>query len=51
MSYKNYRFDSGGYAEARPYIYIRQPERLTTPEDVTYHDNRTAQTIKELEGT
>lgn len=49
MSYKNYRFDSSGCAEARPYIYLRQPEKLTTPEDVTYYDNRTAQTIKELE--
>lgn len=49
MSYKNYRFDSSGCAEVRPYIYLRQPEKLTTPEDITYYDNRTAQTIKELE--
>lgn len=49
MSYKNYRFDSSGCAEARPYIYIRQPEKLTKPDEIAYYDGRAAQTIKELE--
>lgn len=49
MSYKNYRFDSGGCAEVRTYIYLRQPKKLTTPQDIASYDNRAAQTIKELE--
>lgn len=51
MSYKNYFGRSAdGCAEIRPYIYIRQPEKLTKPEDIAYYDNSAARTIKELEG-
>lgn len=49
MSYKNYRFDSSGCAEIRPYIHIRRPEKLTKPEDIAYYDGSAARAIKELE--
>lgn len=50
MSYKNYfGRSSDGCAEIRPYIHIRQPEKLTKPEDIAYYDGRAARAIKELE--
>lgn len=50
MSYKNYFGRSAdGCAEIRPYIHIRQPEKLAKPEDIAYYDGRAAQAIKELE--
>lgn len=50
MGYKSYfGRNADGTAEIRPYIYIRQPEKLTKPEDIAYYDGRAAQMLRELE--
>ena len=35
--------------EVRPYFYIQQPKKLTTPEEITYRDKAAAEYIAQLE--
>ena len=52
MSYHDllYRYGSEqDSAEVRPYIYIQNPRKLNTPEEIAYRDKSAADNIRQLE--